>query len=106
MEMSRVPLIQHRFPKVDTDAYVMELYGTEGRLFWSELKGSWWLPTPHFVPDGTHDRWEKLAPIHPESFDAGKGANADDYGIVEEYVNALDENREQRMQRRRGSTRH
>ena len=87
-------LIQHRFPKVDTDAYVMELYGTEGRLFWSELKGSWWLPTPHFVPDGTHDRWEKLAPIHPESFDAGKGANADDYGIVEEYVNALDENRE------------
>ena len=87
-------LIQHRFPKVDTDAYAMELYGTEGRLFWSELKGSWWLPTPHFVPDGTHDRWETLEPIYPESFDPGQGANADDYCIVEEYVNALDENRE------------
>jgi len=87
-------LIQHRFPKVDTDAYVMELYGTEGRLFWSELKGAWWLPTPHFVPDGTHDRWEALKPLYPESFDPDQGANADDYCIVEEYVNALDENRE------------
>ena len=87
-------LIQHRFPKVDTDAYVMELYGTEGRLFWSELKGSWWLPTPHFVPDGTHDQWQALASIYPEHFDRDKGANADDYCFVDEYVNALDENRE------------
>ena len=87
-------LIQHRFPKVDTDAYVMELYGTEGRLFWSELKGSWWLPTPHFVPDGTHDQWEALPSIYPEHFDPNKGADADDYCFVEEYVNALDENRE------------
>ena len=87
-------LIQHRFPKVDTDAYVMELYGTEGRLFWSELKGSWWLPTPHFVPDGTHDQWETLPSIYPEHFDPDKGADADDYCFVEEYVNALDENRE------------
>ena len=87
-------LIQHRFPKVDTDAYVLELYGTEGRLLWSELKGSWWLPTPHFVPDGTHDRWEKLTSIYPENFDKNSGANPDDYCIVDEYVNALDENRE------------
>ena len=87
-------LLQHRCPKVDSDAYAMELYGTEGRLFWSELRGAWWLPTPHFVPDGTHDRWEKLAPIYPPDFDASKGADADDYGIVEEYVNSLDENRE------------
>ncbi len=86
-------LIQHRFPKVDTDAYVMELYGTEGRLFWSELKGAWWLPTPHFVPDGIHDRWEKLVPIYPEHFDESSGADADDYCIVDEYVNALDESR-------------
>lgn len=87
-------LIQHRFPKVDTDAYVMELYGIEGRLFWSELKGAWWLPTPHFVPDGTHDKWEKLIPIFPEHYDKNSGADADDYCIVDEYVNALDENRE------------
>ena len=87
-------LLQHRFPKIDTDAYTMELYGTEGRLLWSELKGAWWLPIPHFVPDGTHDRWKLLTPIYPEHYDAASGANADDYGIVEEYVNALDENRE------------
>ena len=87
-------LIQHRFPKIDTDAYVMELYGTEGRLLWSELKGSWWLPTPHFVPDGTHDQWEALPSIYPEHFDREKGADADDYCFVDEYVNALDENRE------------
>ncbi len=87
-------LIQQRFPKVSSDAYVLELYGSEGRLFWSELRGSWWLPTPHFIPDGTHDRWEKLTPIFPDHFDKERGADADDYCIVDEYVNALDEDRE------------
>lgn len=86
-------LIQHRFPKVSSDAYVLELYGSEGRLLWSELKGSWWLPTPHFMPDGNLDQWEKLTPIYPEHFDNSKGANADDYCLVDEFVNALDENR-------------
>lgn len=87
-------LIQQRFPKVSSDAYVLELYGSEGRLLWSELKGSWWLPTPHFIPDGNLDQWERLAPIYPEHFDSNKGANADDYCLVDEYVNALDENRD------------
>ena len=87
-------LIQQRFPKVDSDAYALELYGSEGRLFWSELKGCWVLPTPHFVPDGTHDQWEKLNPIYPEHYDRDKGADADDYCIVDEYVKVLDENRE------------
>ena len=71
--------------------YVMELYGTAGRLLWSELKGSWWLPTPHFVPDGAHNQWVALPSIYPEHFDPDKGADADDYCFVEEYVNALDE---------------
>ena len=87
-------LIQQRFSKVSSDAYVLELYGSEGRLFWSELKGSWWLPTPHFIPGGTHDRWEKLTPIIPQHFDKDKGADIDDYCLVDEYVNALDEDRE------------
>ena len=87
-------LIQQRFQKVSSDAYMLELYGSEGRLFWSELKGAWWLPTPHFLPDGTHDQWEKLTPIFPEHFDKDKGADPDDYCIVDEYVNALDEDRE------------
>lgn len=87
-------LIQQRFPIVSSDAYVMELYGSEGRLFWSELKGAWWLPNPHFVPDGTLDNWERLTPIYPEHFDSDKGADVDDYCMVDEYVKALDEDRE------------
>ncbi|MCG9126667.1 Gfo/Idh/MocA family oxidoreductase [Candidatus Poribacteria bacterium] len=87
-------LIQQRFPKVDSDAYVLELYGSEGRLFWSELKGAWLLSTPHYIPDGTHDQWEKLTPIYPEHYDNTSGADADDYCMVDEYVNALDEDRE------------
>ncbi len=87
-------LLQHRFPKVDTDAYVMELYGTEGRLLWSELKGAWWLPTPHFVPDGINDQWQPLTAIYPTHFDPETGADADDYCFVDAYVNALDENRD------------
>ena len=87
-------LIQQRFPIVSSDAYVLELYGSEGRLFWSELKGAWWLPNPHFVPDGTLDQWERLTPIYPDHFDKDNGADADDYCMVDEYVEALDENRE------------
>lgn len=87
-------LIQQRFPKVSSDAYIMELYGSAGRLFWSELKGAWWLPNPHFIPDGTLDQWERLTPIYPEHFDRDKGADADDYCMVDEYVKALDENRD------------
>jgi len=87
-------LIQQRFPRVESDAYVLELYGTEGRLFWSELKGAWQLSTPHYIPDGTHDQWEKLTPIFPEHYDNTSGADADDYCMVDEYVNALDQDRE------------
>lgn len=87
-------LIQQRFPKVDSDAYVLELYGTEGRLFWSELKGAWLLSTPHYIPDGIHDKWEKLTPIYPNHYDNASDADADDYCMVDEYVYALDEDRE------------
>ena len=52
----------------------------EGRLFWSELKGAWWLSTPHFVPDGTHDQMGgtyTLSILNILTID--KGADADDY---------------------------
>ncbi|MBI1928493.1 hypothetical protein HYR99_30155, partial [Candidatus Poribacteria bacterium] len=80
-------LLQHRFDRMDSAAYAMELYGSEGRLFWKS-GGAWWLPHPHFVP---HDRWEALAPIYPEHYDPKKGASQDDYWFAEEYVRALDE---------------
>ena len=50
-------LLQHRFDKMDTNAYAMELYGTEGRLFWKS-GSAWYLPTPHYLPDGNLDKWE------------------------------------------------
>ncbi len=86
-------LLQHRFNKMDTGAYAMELYGTEGRLFWKS-GGAWWLPHPRYIPDGTHDRWEALELIYPEHYDAKNPGSEADYWFVEEYVNALDAGRE------------
>lgn len=86
-------LLQHRFPKMDTGAYSMELYGTEGRLLW-KLGGALHLPTPHYLPDGEHDTWETLSLIYPDHYDPKSGASEADYWFVEEYVNALDEGRE------------
>ncbi len=85
-------LLQHRFGKMDTNAYTMELFGTEGRLFWSS-NSAWYLPTPHYIPDGTLDKWESLDLIYPEHYDKKSSASIDDYWFVEEYVNALDEKR-------------
>jgi len=86
-------LLQHRFPKMDTAAYGFELYGTEGRLFWKR-GGAWFLPAPHFVPDGERDRWEPLEPVTPESWEPGMHASLDDYCFADEYVRALDEGRD------------
>ena len=86
-------LLQHRFLQVDQTGYRIELYGTKGKLMW-RVGGAWWLPQPHFLPDGKHDRWEPLDPIYPDHFDPSSGLRADDYWFVEEYVNALDEGRD------------
>ncbi len=86
-------LLQHLFPRTDAAAYAMELYGTEGRLFWKR-SGAWWLPQPHFVPDGEHDRWQALPLVPLEHFDPAKGAEPDDYWFAEEYVQALDQGRD------------
>ena len=86
-------LLQHRFDRMDSAAYAMELYGSEGRLFWKS-SGAWWLPQPHFITDEEHSKWQQLASIYPEHYDPKKGASQDDYWFVEEYVNALDENRD------------
>lgn len=86
-------LLQHRFNKMDTDAYTMELFGSEGRLFWKS-SAAWYLPTPHYLPDGNNDKWESLQLLYPEHYDPKSNASEADYWFVEEYVNALDENRE------------
>ena len=92
-------LLQHHFDKNDVDAHVIELYGTEGRLLW-HTQGAWHLPNPHELPTNNLDRWEKLTPLYPASFEeAAKkipdGHHTDgDYWFVDEYVRALDEGRE------------
>ena len=89
-------LLHHRFDKLDLNAHVVELYGTEGRLLWHP-HGSWWLPNPHVLPVNSLDQWEALDPIYPESFAAVResipgGEHVEgDYWFVEEYVRALDE---------------
>ena len=85
-------LLQHRFPKMDANAYGLELHGTEGRLVW--WKGTaWWLPQPHFVPDGEHDMWQPLEPEYPDHYDPASRVDASDYCFVDEYVRTLDEGR-------------
>lgn len=86
-------LIQHRFGKMELEAHVVELYGSEGRLLWHPY-GAWMLGHPHFLPDGNHDDWIALDPIYPDTYDPEGNANEGDYAFAEEYVSALDAGRE------------
>ena len=87
-------VLQQRLPGETTmAASVIELFGTEGRLLWRH-GNAWHLPTPHLLPDGEHARWQPLDPIFPEHYDPSSSARQDDYWFVEEYVRALDEDRD------------
>lgn len=86
-------LTQHRFPVADEASYGIEVFGTEGRLIWKQTD-AWLLPTPHFVPDGVHDRWEVLPMVYPDTFDPEGKAHITEYTYVDEFVRALDEGRE------------
>jgi hypothetical protein len=83
-------LLQHRFPKMDSTAYMIEVYGTEGRLYWKS-GAPWFLSTPHFAPG--HAEWQPLAPLVPEHYDPAGSASVEDYQFADEYVQALDEGR-------------
>lgn len=89
-------LLQHRFEKLDINAHVVELYGTEGRLLW-HLHNAWWSPTPHVLPTSAAE-WQQLTPIYPESYERVSHLSGEhvegDYWFVDEYVRALDEDRE------------
>ena len=85
-------LLQHRFGTVDATAYGMEIYGTEGRIWWKN-SGAFLLPQPHFFPDGEHDDWQALEPIYPDGYNSRSGAG-EEYCYVDEYVQALDEGRD------------
>jgi predicted dehydrogenase len=86
-------LVQHRFPKMDTAAYALEIFGTEGRLLW-KTTGAWWLPVPHFLPGGEGCEWQPLKMLLPESFSGNGRASEADYWYADDFVRALDEGRE------------
>ncbi|MBB30714.1 MAG: hypothetical protein CME25_17635 [Gemmatimonadetes bacterium] len=83
-------LSQHRFPVVDSAAYAVEVFGTEGRLFWKS-DGAWILPSPHFVPE--MEQWEPLPLDIPDQFDPSKSAEAD-FAFAGEFAACLDDARE------------
>ena len=85
-------LLQHRFAKMDSNAYALEVIGSEGRLLWRG--DAWWLPVPHFLPGLENCEWQALEPVVPASYDPAGSASEPDYSYADEYVNALDEGRE------------
>lgn len=87
-------LLQHRLPTIDINASVIEFQGTEGRLLYKSNDAAWWLPQPHYLPNGEHDAWEALEPVYPANYDPKTPARPDEYCYVEEYVQALDQNRD------------
>ena len=88
-------LLLLRFAATDSVAHSTEWYGTEGRLIYNyKSDAAWWLPHPHFLPDGEHDRWQRLEPIYPDGYTPDGAERPDDYSFVDEYVRALDEDRD------------
>ncbi len=93
-------LRQHRLERIDPAADAIEIRGEEGRLFWHESGKAWWLRVPHFVPGDQEAVWEPLTLTPPEHFDLARvpgkitHATVDEYCYVDEFVRALDEDRE------------
>ena len=92
-------LLQHRFPEMATIGgervgHTMEFFGTEGRIFLQGHANAWVLSEPHRLPEGNVASWEALEKIFPDSYNESNQSEEDDYWFVEEYVNALDENRD------------
>ena len=90
-------LLQHRFPTPVNP--VIEFCGTEGRLVLSQLVwkreiGALLLPQPHYALNDEREDWEVLQPIYCEGYDPACSAHPDDFAYVDEYVAALDGDRE------------
>lgn len=83
-------LLQHRFPVVDSAAYAMEVFGTEGRLYWKS-DSAWILDPPHYLPGASS--WETLDLEVPDQFDPARSAEAE-YAFAGEFAASLDASRE------------
>ncbi len=87
-------LLQQRMPAAGSTGRTLEILGTGGRVLLNPTLGAWLLETPWSLPDGHHDAWQPLQAEAPESFEPDGRTELDDYWFVEEFVTALDENRD------------
>ena len=62
-------------------------------MFW-KLDQAWRLRTPHLVPGADAAAWEPLGPVYPDGYVDGSAAAEADCGFVDEYVLALDDDRD------------
>jgi predicted dehydrogenase len=84
-------LLHHRFPRVESSAFGLMIHGSEGRIL-SRTDGAWWQPAPYDRPES--GGWESLPLELPPGYDASRVGPADEFSYVDEYVRALDEDRE------------
>ena len=87
-------LLQHRFKEIAPTGHTFEIYGTEGRIFYQGHDAAWLLPNPHTRHGGRLDSWESLEPVFPAHYDKNSSADVNEYWFVEEYVQALDDERD------------
>ena len=87
-------LLQHRLPVADGAGHMLEFLGTEGRAIFNTTRGAWLLDCAVSLPDGEHDGWQRLDPEVPDGYDSNGRGSLDDYWFVEEFVNALDGERD------------
>ena len=85
-------LLQDRLRAVSRSGHMLELIGTEGRLL--KTDNVWWLPQPHYVPDGQQDKWQLLDPVYPKYYDPDSGLHSSENWYVAEWIRALDEDRD------------
>ena len=86
-------LVHHRYPVIDNQFARLVIQGSEGILLW-DWDGAWRM-TPHgFPPKVTKHDWELLDSDGPEHYDPDSGVNSTEYSYVDEYVHALDEERD------------
>ena len=88
-------LLHHRYPQRVNP--MIEICGSEGRLLIASLlfrrqrPCALLLPTPYYAPEGP--QWQELEPVFRDGYDPETGGDSEEYGYVDEYVNALDEGR-------------
>ena len=86
-------VVQHRRPATGTGQRWIVLHGTEGRLAWRSWVG-WWLPHPADEGPPGSAAWQRLEPVGPDHYDPDCGVSPDDYAFADEFVRALDEDRD------------